>query len=308
MYGSYAGRRASWRGVALVVGTVLSLALMLALARTFGETPRAAASGPIEVSKGVQQGRLARTGTASRCAVSSAAPARVDGESYDYHAHTYVNGAGRARCLTVTLQPAANCVGNHFVAAYGGRFDPNAITTNYLADAGVSSPIGRPLSFGVTVPARALLILVVINTLGGEVCDAYDLRVLDSSGLAPAPAPSPTPSPTPTSTSTPSPTPTSTPSPTPAPTPSPTPSATPRPSQPDVNGDGSVTATDALCILRQLGGFAATQACADPLPFPDVNFDNQVTSVDALCVLRYLGGFPVTTGCPLAPAGGTSNP
>jgi len=73
----------------------------------------------------------------------------------------------------------------------------------------------------------------------------------------------------------------------------------PRPTRPDVNGDGSVTSTDALCILRQLGSFASSTNCPVPLPFPDVNFDGAVTSVDALCVLRYLGSFPATTACPL---------
>ena len=70
---------------------------------------------------------------------------------------------------------------------------------------------------------------------------------------------------------------------------------------PDANGDGTVTSTDALCILRQLGGFAATTNCPNPLPFGDVNECGAVDSVDALCVLRYLGGFARNANCPYDP-------
>ena len=40
--------------------------------------------------------------------------------------------------------------------------------------------------------------------------------------------------------------------------------------RPDVNGDYAVTSIDALCILRDLGGFGPTTNCPRPLPFPDV--------------------------------------
>jgi len=74
-----------------------------------------------------------------------------------------------------------------------------------------------------------------------------------------------------------------------------------RPTRPDANGDGSVTSTDALCILRLLGGFAATAACPNPLPLPDVNLSGAVDSVDALCVLRFLGRFARVANCPYDP-------
>jgi len=72
---------------------------------------------------------------------------------------------------------------------------------------------------------------------------------------------------------------------------------------PDANGDGRVDATDALCVLRLLGGFTTTTACPIPLPMPDVNSDGLINATDALCVLRYIGGFTASAACPLsAPA------
>jgi len=71
--------------------------------------------------------------------------------------------------------------------------------------------------------------------------------------------------------------------------------------RPDANGDGTVTSTDALCVLRWLGTFAATANCPYPLPFGDVNYSGAVDSVDALCVLRYLGGFARNANCPYDP-------
>ena len=67
---------------------------------------------------------------------------------------------------------------------------------------------------------------------------------------------------------------------------------------PDVNGDGGVTAVDALCVLRELGGFAATNSCPSPLALADVNGDSAVTAVDSLCVLRYIGAFAASASCP----------
>lgn len=74
------------------------------------------------------------------------------------------------------------------------------------------------------------------------------------------------------------------------------------PYAPDVNGTGGTTATDALCILRLVGGFAPTTACPNPLVMADVNGDGTVTASDALCVLRFVGGFAPSTACPQAQA------
>jgi len=65
---------------------------------------------------------------------------------------------------------------------------------------------------------------------------------------------------------------------------------------------GVVTATDSLCILRRLGGFAATQACPSLLSWPDVNGDGLTDATDALCVLRFLRSFAGTVACPVSAA------
>jgi len=58
---------------------------------------------------------------------------------------------------------------------------------------------------------------------------------------------------------------------------------------------------DALCILRQIGGFSPTSNCPVPLPFGDVNGGSGVDPVAALCVLRYRNGLPRTANCPFDP-------
>jgi hypothetical protein len=69
---------------------------------------------------------------------------------------------------------------------------------------------------------------------------------------------------------------------------------------PDPTGDGQVTATDGLCVLRQVAGLPATTACPQPLPAADVNFDGQINATDALCALRYTAGMGATASCPLS--------
>jgi len=77
----------------------------------------------------------------------------------------------------------------------------------------------------------------------------------------------------------------------------------------DVNGDGEVTAVDALCVLRLVAGLSATSACPSPLVHPDVNGGGNVDAVDGLCVLRFVAGLPGTRACPEAPAtAGSSAP
>ena len=73
----------------------------------------------------------------------------------------------------------------------------------------------------------------------------------------------------------------------------------------DVNGDGKVDATDALCVLRSVASLPSTQACPIPLPNPakiatDGNLNLDAT--DALCILRGVAGLPGTSACPLITA------
>lgn len=74
--------------------------------------------------------------------------------------------------------------------------------------------------------------------------------------------------------------------------------------QGDANLDGSVTAVDALCILRKVAGLAATTTCTQTpatLSADDVNRNGTVDSVDALCTLRIVANLASTGGCQLFP-------
>ena len=91
----------------------------------------------------------------------------------------------------------------------------------------------------------------------------------------------------------------------------------------DVNGSGTVTSLDALCVLRAAAALPPTAGCpaaelttavdvvvtnqgglSGALPGgytfanADVNGSGAVTSLDALCVLRAAAALPSTAGCP----------
>ncbi|MGI8553033.1 MAG: dockerin type I repeat-containing protein [Dehalococcoidia bacterium] len=82
----------------------------------------------------------------------------------------------------------------------------------------------------------------------------------------------------------------------------------------DVNGDGAMTAVDALCVLRSVAGLSGTAVCpAIPLTLPspgNVKNDGVVNAVDALCILRSVAGLSATAACPaiVFPAPGVSRP
>jgi len=76
----------------------------------------------------------------------------------------------------------------------------------------------------------------------------------------------------------------------------------------DVNGDGLVDATDALCVLRLVASLPSTGGC--PIPVhgnPDVNHDaatdtgdaSGADATDALCILRHVAFLGATGACPL---------
>ena len=67
--------------------------------------------------------------------------------------------------------------------------------------------------------------------------------------------------------------------------------------QGDINGDGQVTAIDALCLQRFLAGQPATATCPEPLPCnADVNGDGVVDAQDAQCILSLVAGLPCPSG------------
>jgi YVTN family beta-propeller protein len=77
--------------------------------------------------------------------------------------------------------------------------------------------------------------------------------------------------------------------------------------QGDVNLDGQVSATDALCVLRLVASLPVTNACPQTpatAVMADVNQDGHVTATDALCVLRQVAQLPATNACPVFGANG----
>ncbi|MBI4494407.1 MAG: IPT/TIG domain-containing protein, partial [Chloroflexi bacterium] len=101
----------------------------------------------------------------------------------------------------------------------------------------------------------------------------------------------------------------------------------------DVNGNGSVTSLDALCILRAVAVLPATTSCpaamltttvdvvvANPdgqsgtlasaftYRHADVNGNGSITSLDALCTLRQVASLPATSSCPAPPSAAASSP
>lgn len=89
---------------------------------------------------GTQTGRLNRNGLTSSCAAPKSAPALQDavvGRRYDAYTFT----ASASGCITVTLSSASNNAGNNvYVAVYNNAgYVPTSVTSNYLADWGVTT-------------------------------------------------------------------------------------------------------------------------------------------------------------------------
>jgi hypothetical protein len=70
--------------------------------------------------------------------------------------------------------------GNVFLVAYLNSFDPNSLATNYLGDAGASTPIGNTVSFQVNVPAGNQLVLVLMDNIAGLLGSvSYEVAIPD---------------------------------------------------------------------------------------------------------------------------------
>ncbi|MBI4491551.1 MAG: SBBP repeat-containing protein [Chloroflexi bacterium] len=101
----------------------------------------------------------------------------------------------------------------------------------------------------------------------------------------------------------------------------------------DVNGSGTVTSLDALCLLRNVAALPGTTNCptekltsivdvvvSNPdgqsgtlaagftYQHADVNGSGSITSLDALCVLRQVAALPATPNCPAPEASPTPTP
>ena len=123
---------------------------------------------------GHQTNRISRSGVASTCAVPKGPQATVTvGTPLTYDAYTFSNTNTGDECVTVTLS-GANTI-NVFTATYNNAgFVPASVTTNYLADPGVSSDV---VSYSFTAPAGQQFTVVVSDVAGTNVGLAYTLSV-----------------------------------------------------------------------------------------------------------------------------------
>ncbi|HQU85544.1 MAG TPA: carboxypeptidase regulatory-like domain-containing protein [Pyrinomonadaceae bacterium] len=117
---------------------------------------------------GTQTGRLNRNGSISSCAAPKATPALQDvtaGRRYD--AYTYT--ASTSGCMTITLATTNNNLGNNiYLAVYGNAgYVPTAITSNYLADWGVTTAGLVTVSFNATAGQQFTIVVHEIAVGGG---------------------------------------------------------------------------------------------------------------------------------------------
>lgn len=123
---------------------------------------------------GTQTGRLNRNGIISNCASAKAAPPLQDatiGRRYD--AYTYT--ASTAGCVTVTITPS-NATALYSAAYNNSGYVPTSITSNYLADYGVTTAGTISYSFNVTAGQQFTVVVHEI-TVGGGIGVNYTLNV-----------------------------------------------------------------------------------------------------------------------------------
>lgn len=128
-----------------------------------------------------QTGRLNRFSVVSTCASPKASPGLFSTTgTRAQDSYSIVNNSGATQCYTITLDQPGNLL---FTAAYLGSFVLTNPDTNYLGDAGSSSP---SQTYSVNVPNGQTLVVVVheVNP-GGGVGQTYTLTV----SAPPAPVP-----------------------------------------------------------------------------------------------------------------------
>lgn len=117
---------------------------------------------------GTQTGRLNRNGLISSCASPKAAPALQDstvGRRYD--AFTYT--ASASGCMTITLATTNNNAANNiYLAVYNSAgYVPTSVTSNYLADWGVTTAGLVTVSFNATAGQQFTIVVHEIAVGGG---------------------------------------------------------------------------------------------------------------------------------------------
>ncbi len=136
--------------------------------------------------------RIARLGTIATCAAPTFCPgANGTGPVY-FDSYTMQNLTCATQCVTVTFENVGQ-VGDVFVTAYSGSFNPANVCTNYLADGGTSVPVGIPaVTYSFNLAANATIVLVASGVGNLVECPAYRITVTGINCAAPPPCQAPT--------------------------------------------------------------------------------------------------------------------
>jgi hypothetical protein len=136
--------------------------------------------GAFDPSDQTMPARLFRDSVASTCAAPKAFPSVNIGtnlfETFEFR------NFGAEACVTATLD-VGNCDAQVHLMAYLDSFDPNNLSTNYLADVGSSA--SQPFSF--VVPAGQRFIMVAQTNYGPTTC-SYRFTLSGARCAVPAPA------------------------------------------------------------------------------------------------------------------------
>jgi len=156
----------------------------------------------ISLSDPTQLGRLSRDGVPSDWSVSKPFPGVLN-TSTTYHYLAFMVNVGLTPFIQISVDMGSSI--NLFTSAYDTAYLPNSagapnfgFNLNYLGDAGFSGdPFpGDPQFFQVVVPANHTLLVIINNTLAGNVGvgDPFHLLVegfVDSAFTDPEPVPEP---------------------------------------------------------------------------------------------------------------------
>jgi hypothetical protein len=136
--------------------------------------------GAFDPSGQTMPARLFRDGVASTCTSPKVFPGVQAGtnlfETFEFR------NFGIATCVTATLD-VGNCDREMHLMAYLDSFDPNSLSTNYLADVGSSE--SQPFSF--VVPAHQRFVMVAQTNNGPTTC-SYRFTLSGANCAQPAPA------------------------------------------------------------------------------------------------------------------------
>jgi uncharacterized repeat protein (TIGR01451 family) len=120
---------------------------------------------------GQQTGRVTRNGVPSTCGSGKTYPGTIGTTMLNYDAYIFQNTAAAPTCVTV--EATNTCSAGMFIVAYLGAFDPANVSTNYLADAGLSADSNL---FSFEVPSLSSFTLVASEVSPGTSC-TYSFRV-----------------------------------------------------------------------------------------------------------------------------------